>query len=239
MTGREASQAVRTSIAASGAARKINRRVYSACCQPRRPTRAHDWNTPMNGEMGAMSGWPFELPSLIPFYERAHDVCGLGPHTYRAEDYAETLSTWIVFRSDVLMTGVYRFGLRQVFTDLYPTEVTRAADIALYLHATVVSLETDRAGERVTRARIRCRPKTEFQIRASIFVLAAGGIENARLLLLSSRTNGGGLDDHGDKVGRCHLCARERRAGGPRTARLLPTARDHARYGNGTTHANG
>src|SRR5207248_10329113 len=71
--------------------------------------------------------------------------------------------------------------------------------------ATVVSLETDRAGERVTRARIRCRPKTEFQIRASIFVLAAGGIENARLLLLSSRTNGGGLDDHGDKVGRCFM----------------------------------
>jgi choline dehydrogenase-like flavoprotein len=183
---------------------------------------AHDWNTPMNDEMGAkyvpldaidftervwlpMSGWPFGLSSLIPFYERAHDVCALGPYTYHAEDYADTLSTSIVFRSEVLRTGVYRFGVRQLFTDLYPTEVTRAADIALYLHATVVSLETDRAGERVTHARVRCRPKTEFQVRASIFVLAAGGIENARLLLLSSRTNGGGLDDREDTVGRCFM----------------------------------
>jgi choline dehydrogenase-like flavoprotein len=182
----------------------------------------NDWNTPVGAVMGAKyvpldaadfserpwlprSGWPFDLAELEPYYVRAHEVCGLGPYTYRAEDWADAGRAPLSLRSELLTTGVYRFGVGGMFTDRYLREIARAADVVLYLHATAVELETDRAGERVTQARLRCLTGRELRLRARAFVLAAGGIENARLLLLSGGGDPHGLGNGHDLVGRCFM----------------------------------
>ena len=51
--------------------------------------------------------------------------------------------------------------------------------------ATVLRLEADRSG-RVNVAIYAGRDRVERRLRAAVFVLAAGAVENARLLLLSS-----------------------------------------------------
>src|SRR5438105_1535767 len=158
----------------------------------------NDWNTPVGAAMGGkyvpldasdfserpwlpLSGWPFDLAEIDPYYARAHNVCGLGAYTYRAADWVDAGRAPLSLRSELLTTRVYRFGVGELFTGHYLKEIARAADVALYLHANVVELETDRAGERVTQARLRCLTGREFRLRARAFVLAAGGIENARL----------------------------------------------------------
>lgn len=76
-------------------------------------------------------------------------------------------------------------------------------DVDLYLDASVTELETaaDRAG--VTGARLRTSGGRELNLRARAVVLACGGIENARLLLLSRGAGDAGLGNGHDQVGRC------------------------------------
>jgi choline dehydrogenase-like flavoprotein len=184
----------------------------------------HIWNTDVGGATGAkyvpldavdfserpwvpLSGWPLAGTDLDPYYRRAQAVCGLGPCAYGAEDWADWAAPGcapLALGTELLTSRVYQFGDGRVFTHTHLVAVAQADDIQLYLHATAVELETDPAGACVVQARIRCLTGTEFRLRARAFVLAAGGIENARLLLLSGRAQGG-LGNRHAMVGCCFM----------------------------------
>jgi len=70
--------------------------------------------------------------------------------------------------------------------------------VDLWLDATVTALETGGDRRRVRAARVRTRSGEERTVSAGRFVLACGGIENARLLLATP----GGLGNERDQVGR-------------------------------------
>jgi choline dehydrogenase-like flavoprotein len=74
--------------------------------------------------------------------------------------------------------------------------------IDLLLDATVTELVCEPGTSRVAEARVRTRSGTVHSIRARRFVLATGGIENARLLLLSTGHCPAGLGNEHDQVGR-------------------------------------
>ena len=63
-------------------------------------------------------------------------------------------------------------------------------------------VEIQTRGSRVTALRVHSTGK-EFSVRAKVFVLAMGGIENARLLLHSDREHRRGIGNQSDFVGRC------------------------------------
>jgi choline dehydrogenase-like flavoprotein len=73
--------------------------------------------------------------------------------------------------------------------------------VELYLDATVLELSGARG--RIERARVRTSRGEEHWLAARTFVLAAGGIENARLLLCSRDLCPAGLGNERDQVGRC------------------------------------
>ena len=152
------------------------------------------------------SGWPVRFREVVPYIRRAHDLCGTGPFLYDARawdliDIAPELFDPALFhpfvwhfnqRADV---GV-RFGKR------FRGELQRASNIHVLLHANVTELLTDENGHCVEQARIRTLEGRVSQVRAKTFVLACGGIENARLLLASNRTQPNGLGNDRDLVGR-------------------------------------
>ena len=70
------------------------------------------------------------------------------------------------------------------------------------LHGTVVEVVTGPGDRTVTHVRVRCLGGTGFRVRARFFVLAAGGIENARVLLTSTGACARGLGNEHDLVGR-------------------------------------
>jgi len=74
--------------------------------------------------------------------------------------------------------------------------------VDLYLDATVVALESAGAGRRVSLARVRTSAGRVLELRARAFVLACGGVENARLCLLSRDLCPRGLGNERDQVGR-------------------------------------
>ncbi|MBD2459683.1 GMC family oxidoreductase [Oscillatoria sp. FACHB-1407] len=148
------------------------------------------------------SGWPFTRADLDPFYERAHQLCQLGPFTYKAEDWQSNGKSPLPFKSDRIMTSVSQYGDRTPFIEDYPRAISQAQNITVLLHANITEIEVDDAGQTVTRLKGRSLQGHSFWIASKLFVLASGGIENARLLLLSNQQQPAGIGNQHDRVGR-------------------------------------
>jgi choline dehydrogenase-like flavoprotein len=181
----------------------------------------HLWNTPVADAQGAKyapldpcdlalhadlahTRWPFDHPYLHPFYRRAQAVCRLGPFVYEGEDWFNGKLRGLPL-GEFLSTKVYQFGARDVFTRIYPDQICAADNISLCHHATVCGLETDAGGEKVVAVKLASLSGNQFRARAKIFVLAAGAIENARLLLVSKEGAANPLGDRHGWVGRCFM----------------------------------
>lgn len=145
------------------------------------------------------SGWPFGYSELKPFLERAQDLCRLGPYDYGVESW-ETADARALDLPRGIRTSIFQCG----FADFawYFEELAQAARATLILHATVVEIETDESAGHVTRVIVARRPPATFSVKARLYVLAAGGIENARLLLLSRGSQPSGLGNGEGLVGR-------------------------------------
>lgn len=148
------------------------------------------------------SGWPFSRSHLDPFYQRAHQVCQIGPFNYHVEDWEGAAGRRLPFNGDRLVTSMSQYGSRTPFTHEYREEISCADNITTLLNATVVEIETDETACTVTRLRVACLQGKQFWVSAKLFILSTGGIENARLLLLSNRVQTSGLGNQHDLVGR-------------------------------------
>ena len=97
---------------------------------------------------------------------------------------------------------IFQFGKQSRF-DRYEGEFARAENVNLVLHATAVHL-ADRGG-RVDRVDCATLSGNRFGVRARTYVLAAGAIETARLLLVSRDSQPAGIGNKRDLVGRCFM----------------------------------
>ena len=73
------------------------------------------------------------------------------------------------------------------FRETFGPELRRSDRVSAYLNATLTGIETNEAESRVERVRVAALGGHEFTVQAGAYVLAAGGIENARLLLAAGR----------------------------------------------------
>ena len=149
------------------------------------------------------SGWPFNKDHLDPFYKRAQPICQLGPFTYDAETWEDSKkSPRLPFMGDRVLTKIFQFSPPTRFGQVYRDEIVRADNISTFLYANVVDIETTETAQRVTRLRVATLEGNKFWVVAKQFVLATGGIENARLLLASNKMQNTGLGNQNDLVGR-------------------------------------
>ncbi|MBC8087443.1 MAG: GMC family oxidoreductase [Phycisphaerae bacterium] len=166
------------------------------------------WNTPSAGSPGAKyvpldacdlhgrweeapDGWPFTMKQLAPWLRRAELAAGIasfadqpspgGPHT-RLTDR---------FRDGDVAPRAYHLGSRAALINPLHLQIATASNARLFTHATVVDF-AQRGGAATIRVATDGRP--EWSVRAKIVVLAAGAVENARLLLVSANRNGWGGD---------------------------------------------
>lgn len=148
----------------------------------------------------AGSGWPFDRSELEPWFESAHRRFAIGTYDYTPPDEQ---------RPDVLVDDFwqdfdarwFRFGI----SDRYRKELIgllRASPLArIETETTVTELIRSEAGGPIEQVIYRTPDGTSRSAEADRVVLACGGIENARLLLLSDRDRGGIGNEH-DQVGR-------------------------------------
>ena len=148
------------------------------------------------------SGWPFGKEHLDPFYDRAQEICKLGPNRYEGVSWETEKAARLPLDEAVLTTSVWQFSTQNVFVEAYREHVAAARNITTYLHANVVEIELNDSSDAVKRVRVAGLQGGRFWVRAKIFILAAGGIENARLLLTSDGQQKAGIGNDHDLVGR-------------------------------------
>lgn len=168
-----------------------------------RPFDEHDFS---RRDWVANSGWPFGKDELLPYYERANPLFKIGPNNYDTEFWTRAIGRRDV-RKIPLPTGKFIDAISQFspparFGKLYRDDLERSRKVRVYLYANVVDIETDGHAGTVTRLRLRTLTGRSATATARIFVLAGGGIENARLLLSSNKAQAAGLGNGHDLVGR-------------------------------------
>lgn len=135
------------------------------------------------------SGWPFGLEALEPWYALAEARSGIS--SARAADTP---------LGHGLESTVCAFGRADAFRS---SGAFRGRDAGtLVTGATVVALNPSASGDSVESVRVATPGGGWFLVRAPRFVLAGGGIENARLLLASPLGRPGAVANPFGQVGR-------------------------------------
>lgn len=140
------------------------------------------------------SGWPFERAHLQPYYERAKTVFGLST---LAGPIPET-----PFHQFPLETKIVQYSNPLDLGRKYKQQIVRSQNITLITHATVVQLVPTRAGQKISHLEVKTPSQQEFLVKPQTVILASGGIENARLLLASTRYHARGVGNTYHLVGR-------------------------------------
>ena len=100
------------------------------------------------------------------------------------------------------MSYAFHYSPPTRFGETYRDELRRAPNIVVYLGANVVDLEMLIPPNQVRAVKVACLSGTTFRVAARVFILAIGGIENARLLLLANRVQPSELWNGHDLFGR-------------------------------------
>lgn len=152
------------------------------------------------------SGWPFGLDELLPYYDKTHELLKLGPNNFDPEFWERSINRPDVRRMP-LVSGKVRDTISQFspparFGKLYRDKLDRSKRVKVYLYANVTNIDTDSPASTVSKVEVATLTGRTMEVHAKVYVLATGGIENARLLLASNRVQPSGLGNGNDLVGR-------------------------------------
>lgn len=154
------------------------------------------------------SGWPFSREHMQPFYDRASDLLGV-PRFDRdfSQPQIENRPPFNL-NGDKQFSSTHRYYSNRstaVDPDVYGEYISAAAslpEVTIYLHANVSHIQLDETGQTVSHLEVRTLQGTSHRAFGQVVVLAAGAIENARMLLASNDVQENGIGNDNDVVGR-------------------------------------
>jgi choline dehydrogenase-like flavoprotein len=146
-------------------------------------------------------GWPFERSALVPFYRRAEEIVGAEPFDYAdSPEKDESLAARLPVEAGSVVVRWIQI-LRNRFRE--HTDLLAQSDaVRILLHAVTSEIVVEPGSDEVNSVRAMTAPGRSLSVRARLYVLAAGGIETPRLLLLSNRVRERGIGNEHDAVGR-------------------------------------
>jgi choline dehydrogenase-like flavoprotein len=149
------------------------------------------------------SGWPFGLDELRPYYDEARAFFDLGSERMSADRVRRAGVPLPDFDEQELSIKLWGFDPRHNrFTFRSCKDVIQHPRCTVLTHATAISIEVNEHANAVERVQVQSLWGEELALDARVVVLAAGGIENPRLLLASRGVMQVGLGNQNDLVGR-------------------------------------
>ncbi len=172
------------------------------------------------------SGWPITYDEVARFYPRAMAYCDAGAFDFSVakslrsgDDGAHTGAPLPTIpglndESTILADRIERYSLPTDFGKRYRSKVARSANVTAVLNARCVALQRGVGDQKVASVTVADRGGKRREVTAQIFVLAVGGIEATRLLLLSEIKS--------ESLGRYYACHFENTLGRMVATRGVP-----------------
>ncbi len=151
------------------------------------------------------TGWPLEYSELKEFYETASkkyffpDLDIYYNDSFKnVKDLNDVQLNWSKVQEKMFAAKNPPFNFGEGLVNVFKNNL---AD--LYYNATVVELKSSGGLKKIDRIEIiSTNSKNKFILKSKLFILAANGIENSRLLLVSKDMCSQGLGNEFDQVGR-------------------------------------
>ncbi|TCD08258.1 GMC family oxidoreductase [Pedobacter frigidisoli] len=156
------------------------------------------------------SGWPIIEDELKLHISKALDLCDAGDFNFDARKVFTNTQSEIIEtldNEDIYSWPLERYSTPTRFATKFKKTLKEAKNITVFLNTHVTKINvSDKNPSKIDRVfTITGKKKNAFK--AKHFILATGGIENARLLLASrSITQPNGLGNNYDNVGRYYMC---------------------------------
>ena len=152
------------------------------------------------------SGWPLPYADVARHYPRAASILRLPPlEMFDWTTHATAMSTHerALFSHESLSPRVSLWARRPMrFGAAYHSELRGSRDVRILLNANVTRIVLNQDATAVESLEVSTLSLSRLSIRARVFVLACGAIENARLLLVSRDSHASGVGNQFDLVGR-------------------------------------
>jgi choline dehydrogenase-like flavoprotein len=153
-----------------------------------------------------MSGWPIKKSDLEPYYALAGIYCGVGDEGYDLEYWLEYFKKNKTLPDNYL--GALSLGVAKAAvppTQLYydhGSNIKNHKDAQVVTFAHVVDVSFSAATKKINNVIFSNPAGVKSEVHATQFIMAFGGLENARMLLHFNQKNNNQLGNQGDCVGR-------------------------------------
>lgn len=152
------------------------------------------------------SGWPVPHSELTAYYPAAARVLRLpGPERFDARSFAAEMTgpERTLFSREPLVPRVSLWARRPLrFGAAYRSRLRRSPRVRLVLHANATRIRLGADGTAVEALEASTLEGRRLSVRAGVYVIACGALENARLLLVSRDVHPNGIGNAFDLVGR-------------------------------------
>jgi choline dehydrogenase-like flavoprotein len=148
------------------------------------------------------SGWPIASTTLEPYYAETARLFELKDARFDLAGWQSQMPTPLTLDGSNFQNVLFHFSPETNFGATYRERLTAAPNVVTLLRANLTSIELKENSRQVGLLRVSTLKGRTIVVRPRAVVLAAGGIENARLLLASQADSPTGIGNEHDIVGR-------------------------------------
>lgn len=148
------------------------------------------------------SGWPISFEDIEEYYQRAAEMHN-GPNIRSYFDEWSQTADAADTELNLVPVSVYWMGIYNLdFSLTVGSFIEQSDNVNLYFSLTAVNVSLNDSLDAVDCIEALTKTKDKISVRAKQFIIAGGGIENARLLLASNSQIETGIGNQSDNVGR-------------------------------------
>ncbi|MHC4183983.1 MAG: GMC family oxidoreductase, partial [Planctomycetota bacterium] len=153
-----------------------------------------------------LSGWPVSYEDIIRYFEETCELTEAGQPNFEIDKIIPSSKEDFPLQigESVIASFVERWSPRTDFAVRYRDELQKSIHLKVYLNCHCLDLKLDEGGPVKTVIAVNDGGKI-IKFCPTVAVLAAGGLENARLLLAPRSQVENGIGNDSGYVGRCYM----------------------------------
>jgi choline dehydrogenase-like flavoprotein len=151
------------------------------------------------------SGWPISYDELLPYYSRALTYCEAGEFAFDPACLETAAPIVDGLTGSQITVGLERFSPPTDFGKRFKSALTGSHTQTILLDSTCIRLVSSVSGRAVKAVQCSTITGNNFTICAKYTVIAAGGLESARLLAASNDRFPAGLANSSGALGRYYM----------------------------------